>query len=170
MNKAVPHGVWGGSGPYADRYAYHFDRQGNDLGNGFPLPGWPGSLHYDPAREAIWSKENSSTWLDLHSRDGAIVDQFAVGVTGEGVAQDPFDGTFWLLTKPQIHHVQRVGETGLLLGVYDNPSAYYPPDTLLGFFSAGEDEGIVVDQADRTLWFNADQYEHVVAEGTGFGS
>jgi hypothetical protein len=153
--------LWSGDCPYSQKRAVHFTGDGTELPDGFPMPGYPGMLSYDPVRDGLWSKESDDSAVLLYScSDGSVIDFFDAGFDGEGIALDPFDGTFWGLTREYVYHVERNGSSAVVLGTWDNPSRFYPPDTTLGYFSPGEAEGIVVDPSDRTLWFNADQGFH----------
>ena len=152
--------VWGGDVPYEEKFVSHFTADEIELPDGFLMPGNPGMLDNVENHGGIWSKENYASIVNLYSFDGILIDSFDAGFGGEGIAFDPFDSTFWGLTKPFLYHIQRVGSSSVILGVYDNPSRYYPPDVQAGYYNDGEAEGLVVDPSDRTLWFNADQHFH----------
>jgi hypothetical protein len=108
----------------------------------------------------IWSKECNESVVKLYALTGTVVDQFDAVFGGEGIARDPHDGTFWVLTEQQLHHVERIGSGANVLGSYPNPSHHYPPDILAGYTVSGAAEGLVIDPSDGTLWFNADQHFH----------
>ncbi len=151
--------VWGGDVPYENKYVTHFDAQGQVLGT-FPMPGYPGSLEFDVARGLIIEKAMNEQWVHFYTLEGELVDEFYAGYGEEGIALDPFDGTYWVVNSDRIHHIRRAGNTYDYLGSYPNPSRYWPPDTLAGYWENGEAEGIVVDPSDHTLWMNADQHVH----------
>jgi hypothetical protein len=152
--------VWGGNSPYEEKQVSHFTVDADELPDSFLMPGNPGMLENADNHGGIWSKENYASIVTMYSFEGVVIDSFDAGFGGEGIAVDPFDRTFWGLTKPYVYHIQRVGDSSVILGIYDNPSRFYPPDMQAGYYNEGEAEGVVVDPSDRTLWFNADQHVH----------
>ena len=152
--------VWGGDCGYPDKYVTHFARNGAHLSDDFAMPGYPGMLAFDTARGMIWSKECNASMVLLYALNGAVADEFDTGIGGEGIARDPRDDTFWVLTEQQLYHVERVGNGVNVLGSYSNPSHHYPPDIQLGYTVSGAAEGLIIDPTDGTLWFNADQHCH----------
>ncbi len=152
--------AWGGDGAAADRRAYHFTGEGELLPDDFNMPGLPGSLDYDPQTSSLWSKPNWNGELRRYTESGVLVETHATGVGGEGLARDPFDNTFWFMEDRTIWHLKITTGDVIVLGAYPNPSSYYPPDTLMGYYEDGESEGLTVDTSDHTLWLAADQTVH----------
>ncbi len=152
--------TWGDDGDPEDRWAYHFGRDGELLPGDFNMPGQPGSLDYDPRTGCLWSKSNWDGQLNRYSETGHLIETCATGVGGEGLARDPFDGTFWLMADQTIWHLKLETGNPIVLGAYPNPCSYYPPDTLMGYYEDGESEGLAVDTSDHTIWLAADQTVH----------
>ncbi|MBD3409097.1 MAG: T9SS type A sorting domain-containing protein, partial [Ignavibacteriales bacterium] len=155
--------VWGALNAdlTGDRIILHIDTTGATIDSILTsLKG--GTMCYNYLRDELWVKPFAGAPTIVAVYDCATLTPtrtFDAGVSGEGIAFDPFDTTYWALDERALWHKELQGAT---IESYDNPSHYYPGDPTP---VAGAAEGLALDLSDRTLWFNADQYIHGAVPG-----
>jgi len=111
----------------------HCNQDGSLIGEGFefsPSPNAPGMLSYDPTTDSLWANPyGEPTLYRISCETGAVKEKLkngkGIGNT-EGIAYDPFDGTFWLLDRRHLYHVKRNKDCYELIAQYPNPSSNCP--------------------------------------------
>lgn len=128
--------IWSG-GELADRrkgaFIWHCDMQGKRLEDPFEFSPIPGMISYDQTTDSLWAA--SYDWDDgyklyrVSCQTKKLVETLEPGEGidySEGVAYDPFDGTFWLLGRSHLFHVRKVGPKYELIEKYPNPLGELP--------------------------------------------
>jgi len=151
-----------------DIYVYHFNKSGEDLGDGYDLGAdgilWPVGITYDISDDSFWVADQGrgsndgyayhydSSWGDLTDD----IDMGDVGAGGvEGIAYDSSDDSLWAVDIGDkfVYHFS-AADGILLLDGFETASA--------GCVSPS---GIVYDPTDDTLWIT-----NVVFGGKGKAS
>ncbi|MBI3945412.1 MAG: hypothetical protein HY321_05810 [Armatimonadetes bacterium] len=112
---------------------WRLDPEGKIPPTTFVFPRVPGMLSYDIRSDTLWAKaytgENSLYQLD--GRTGELLTEYPIDASmpgAEGVAHDPFDNTFWLLSKASLFHARVADGTVERITTYPNPTANDPAD------------------------------------------
>lgn len=119
----------------------HFDRQGNDLGDGFDIKDIPGiySMTFDPSDGTLWLIEGLKNLLWHYSttgeRIGDSINLMSIGCNDiRSMCYDIRDNTLWLLNKSphKIIHIDKEGKP--IPGTfYFNPFIIFPDGVALDY-------------------------------------
>ncbi|MGB2844730.1 MAG: hypothetical protein WBC02_07740 [Candidatus Aminicenantaceae bacterium] len=138
-----------------DVYAYHFNKSGEDLGDGHDLGAdgisCPTGITYDTSDDSFWVADSGRALIDGHayhynSSWGDLTDDIDMGAFGagavEGIAYDSSDDSLWAvdLLDKFVYHFNASDGTLMLGGFFTAAAGCIAPS------------GITYDPTDDTLW------------------